>query len=71
MKNLRRLQRNQNANDKHPARPWVPDAKPGDKAMGDGKLTVTVKKVNPQTGQMTDTDGRVHAPSRWLLLAKP
>jgi hypothetical protein len=49
MKNLRRLQRNQNAKDKHPAQPWVPDAKPGDKAMGDGKLTVTVKKVNPQS----------------------
>lgn len=71
MKNLRRLQSNTNAKHKHPARPWVPDAKPGDKAMGDGKLTVIVKKVNLQTGQMTDTEGRVHGRHRWLLLPKP
>lgn len=68
MKNLHRIRDHSNRQHKHPAKPWVPDCQPGDKASANGKLTVTVRRVNAQTGQMTDTDGRIHGPGEWRPL---
>ena len=65
MKNLRRIRNHSNRPHKHPARPHVPECKPGDKALTNGKMSVAIRKVNLQTGQMTDVDGRIHGPGEW------
>ena len=71
MKNLRRLQANSNRKLKHEPRPHVHKCEPGDEAFAGEKLKpVRVAKINAQTGQMTDKDGKVWPPGSWRPVAK-